>query len=269
MIGKKYSLTTYLTIVLIVVVVGSLVSYEGHSILEMVRGESPEVTLQKAELLNKEQKYSEALDLLLAASHKNPSNDDIKSLLKKTLVMHLEKQILDGYARLDSDKHDIEAYLQVARAFSLFSEKFRAMEVLTLGTMENPNSALLWLNLGLLELDVGRDAEAYAVFHEVIKLDASNAHAYNDLAFIESRTDDRRLQNLPKALINAKKAVSLAPDNPNFIDTLAEVEFRRGQPMEAVRLIKKAIDLAPEEPFYQKQLSRFEKGGTVVTGTND
>ena len=64
---------------------------------------------------------------------------------------------------------------------------------------------------------------------------------------------------LPEALEAATRAVGLAPDSPNILDTLAEVYFRSDMPDKAIATIERAIQLDPESAYYKDQLERFKK----------
>jgi tetratricopeptide (TPR) repeat protein len=67
-------------------------------------------------------------------------------------------------------------------------------------------------------------------------------------------------RKLDEALAHAQRATALAPDKAAYLDTLAEVHFRRGEPQKAVELARRCIELEPEREFYREQLERFEKG---------
>ncbi len=67
-------------------------------------------------------------------------------------------------------------------------------------------------------------------------------------------------RNLDKALEHARKAVELAPTNADYIDTLAEVYFQRGEKDKAIASQKRAIELDPKNSYYRKQLRRLETG---------
>lgn len=253
------STQTLLGLLLTVLALASLV-YSGRTLLLAAGNESAETTLAKAEALNAKKDYKASLDLLMGAVNEQPDNNILRDLLRKTFVLHLQSEVANGYQRVSANKHDVEAYLNVAKAFNLVDDHFRSMEVLTSGAIENPKSVRLWLAIGLQELDQRRDAEAASVFREVLRLDEKSGAAHNDLAFIESRSRNPRLLNLSDALHHAQTAVSLEPTNPNYIDTLAEIQFLRGYKSEAVKLIKQAIRYDPDEPYYHSQLEKFERG---------
>jgi hypothetical protein len=67
-------------------------------------------------------------------------------------------------------------------------------------------------------------------------------------------------RNLDAALRHAQRAVELAPNNAGYLDTLAEVQFQRGDKEQAVALQKRVIELNPNRPYFRKQLRRLEAG---------
>ncbi len=67
-------------------------------------------------------------------------------------------------------------------------------------------------------------------------------------------------REMEQALTHAQKAVETVPNNPAFLDTLAEIRFQRKEIKEAVELMKKCVQLAPKAGYFRKQLKRFESG---------
>jgi predicted Zn-dependent protease len=67
-------------------------------------------------------------------------------------------------------------------------------------------------------------------------------------------------RHLDRALEHARKAVALAPAEPGYLDTLAEVQFQRGEKDRAIENMKKCLALSPKSDYFRKQLERFERG---------
>ncbi|WP_428939763.1 BTAD domain-containing putative transcriptional regulator [Fontivita pretiosa] len=111
-----------------------------------------------------------------------------------------------------------------------------------------------------LLVDAGRRDDALKAFQSTcaqqraeLEHNPDDASLLNELAWLCARCD----QNLPEALELAQRAVMMEPDNPAYLDTLAEVHFRMGNAAEAVRLETRALELDPGDEFMLEQLQRF------------
>src|SRR5690606_24123853 len=128
-------------------------------------------------------------------------------------------------------------------------DDFRAMEILINGVSINPSATAIWMKIGKLEYKAKRDFEALDIFKEVTRLDPKSSDAYNNVAFILTKNEKSTIKDLELAELYVQKARKLDPKNPEYLDTLAELHFRKGEPFEAQNLIKEAIKLAPERDF--------------------
>lgn len=81
----------------------------------------------------------------------------------------------------------------------------------------------------------------------------NDATALNNLAWMYSQCD----RKLDEALPLSEKAVALAPHSATFLDTLAEVHFRRGDIDEAIKLMQQCIRIDPRDLHYRQNLDRF------------
>ncbi len=63
--------------------------------------------------------------------------------------------------------------------------------------------------------------------------------------------------HLDEALAAAERAAEVEPKNPEILDTLAEVHFRRGETAAAIAAGERALALDPESTYYKEQLARF------------
>ncbi len=108
---------------------------------------------------------------------------------------------------------------------------------------------------------LGRKKEADAIYAKVrdpweklCKDYPNSAFAHNSAAWIMANC--RR--ELDGALKHAEKAVEVEPKNAGYIDTLAEVHFRKGERDKAISLMKKCVELEPQHSYFRKQLIRFK-----------
>jgi tetratricopeptide (TPR) repeat protein len=92
-------------------------------------------------------------------------------------------------------------------------------------------------------------------FEDALKDHGNSADLRNSLAWTMVNCN----RDLDDALKHAQKAVDVAPKTAGYIDTLAEVYFRKKDRAKALELMKQCAALDPHSPYYRKQLERFEK----------
>jgi len=101
-------------------------------------------------------------------------------------------------------------------------------------------------------------AKAEKAFTDEIDKSPNEALNYNNLAWFYA-THDRELD---KGIKLAKKAIELDPKTAAYLDTLAELYYRKGDCEPAIEEIKKAIALDPPHiRYFQNQLRRFQDEG--------
>jgi hypothetical protein len=110
-------------------------------------------------------------------------------------------------------------------------------------------------------MKLGKKKEADAIYEKVraaisglSKDHPESAYAHNSTAWLMANC--RR--ELDEALVHASKAVKLEPKNAGYIDTLAEVHFRKGDRDKAISLMKQCAELTPKNAYFRKQLVRFK-----------
>jgi tetratricopeptide (TPR) repeat protein len=80
--------------------------------------------------------------------------------------------------------------------------------------------------------------------------------AHNDLAWLYARCGVK----LAEAQTHAERAVALQPRNAAYLDTLAEVAYRRGDKAKALELMGRCATLDPHDPVHQSRRAAFEHG---------
>jgi Flp pilus assembly protein TadD len=107
----------------------------------------------------------------------------------------------------------------------------------------------------------GRKDQADDVFRRVYQVYAETVAAFPQCALVHNNlawTAARCGRRLDEALEHAQRAVELAPDTASYLDTLAEVCFRRGDRDAAVGHSRRAVQLRPDDETLQAQLNRFQ-----------
>ena len=78
---------------------------------------------------------------------------------------------------------------------------------------------------------------------------------YNALAWFYAMLG----RQLPEGLQAATRALELKPAEPAFLDTLAEIQARSGDPAAAAKTLRRVTDLNPwANDYYRRQFDRFD-----------
>jgi hypothetical protein len=113
----------------------------------------------------------------------------------------------------------------------------------------------------LLE-QAGRPEQAEALFQKLHGQIAPWSAAYPDSALLHNQLAwlcARCGRHLDEAQASAEKAVALEPKNGNYVDTLAEVYFQRGDRDTALRHSRHAMELSPHDKLLRRQFERFQQ----------
>jgi len=113
----------------------------------------------------------------------------------------------------------------------------------------------------------GHKPEADALFHKVaatvertLSRHPQCAELHNGFAWMCAKCD----RDLDKALANSQQATQLSPDSVAFLDTLAEVQFHRGEKQAAIDTMKHCIEMDPHFEYLRHQLKRFTAEGAAT-----
>jgi putative PEP-CTERM system TPR-repeat lipoprotein len=119
-----------------------------------------------------------------------------------------------------------------------------------------PKDASFLLYLGESAISRKDYSNAEKIYTAVVKLQANNAIAYNNLAWVSAKL------NKESAMGFAEKANALAPNQPAFMDTLAMLLSDRGDYAKALDLQVKALALQPQNALFKLNLAKiYVKGG--------
>lgn len=182
----------------------------------------------------------------------------------------------------------------LARAYAATRDTPRAVEALKRISALSSGDAAANVEAGLMYRSLARPEEALKAFEEALKADPDlhQAHVELGVLYYERRDYDRAVQayktalrlnpydartlnnlawmyaeqgiRLDEALGLSLLSLKLDSDQPAYIDTLAEICYRKGDRERAIALIRRAISIAPDVEHYRRQLRKFLAGGQKV-----
>ncbi len=89
-------------------------------------------------------------------------------------------------------------------------------------------------------------------YQAVLKLQPNNAVAYNNLAWVTARL------NKDGAIAFAEKALTISPNQPAFMDTLAALLSDKNEHAKALELQKKVVALQPDAALFKLNLAKIQ-----------
>jgi tetratricopeptide (TPR) repeat protein len=115
-----------------------------------------------------------------------------------------------------------------------------AIEKLEMAKRLDPTCWDIYKSLTYIYSSTGRSEEAIKTGQKALELNTDDANTYNNLAWTYA-TSKEPFFDLRLAYEYAQKAVELTMERqPAFLDTLAEVDFRRGDRDGAIAMLRKA-----------------------------
>ena len=96
-------------------------------------------------------------------------------------------------------------------------------------------------------------ARTHSLMMKALTSEIESPEIYNSLAWQFALR-----KKYPEATLEAaRKAHTLAPDDANIMDTVAEAYYAAGYYQEAIQWENKALEIDPENAFFKKQLKKF------------
>jgi Tfp pilus assembly protein PilF len=124
-----------------------------------------------------------------------------------------------------------------------------------LATDTQNSKARLWL--GNVEAAKGDQKAALEHLKKVIDTDPSNAQALNNYAYLLSE----HAKKPDEALKYAQKAVEIAPEDPDFADTLGWILYQKGVYPTAIRHLERAAAKKGNAAWKYHLAMAYAKGG--------
>lgn len=236
--------------------------------------QSHEARHQLETLLNQQPKYIPAL--LLAARMEFIDKNYDKTLDYSNIILRMNSKlpmayILAGdawaskgeyYKASNSYSHAWKLHPSSQLTIKLFETLIRsnkvskATEFLLAWLKKHPNDTKSLQNLGATYQDQGLNNKAIQIYEKLLKLEATNIVALNNLAWLYL------LSNNPEALSLAEQAYKLNPENAGIQDTYGWILTQKGQHEKGLRLIEQAMKQLSEikEVRYHHAVALLKSG---------
>lgn len=131
--------------------------------------------------------------------------------------------------------------LRIARNAVFSGDTKSAVEVLANWVGKNPDDSVVRFEYATLLMHQSSNSGAIGQFREILKRDPNSVATLNNLAWL---TKD---QDPTGAIALATKAVTLAPNSAEALDTLGLLKLKHGKPADSLPLLKRAHDLRPQD----------------------
>ncbi len=164
--------------------------------------------------------------------------------IARKLQQKYDEALKDFDEAVRLDQHYWWAYAQRADVRSRMNDQDKALKDVNAALAMKPDFVEgLRLRAWVLNR-MGKCKEAYKDFQKVSQLSPNDAWSLQDTAWFLLTCPDEGVQDTPQALALAKRAFELPEGKDGIVyETLAEANFRQGNPVKAMELQKKAIEI--------------------------
>jgi tetratricopeptide (TPR) repeat protein len=109
------------------------------------------------------------------------------------------------------------------------------------------------LGLAIIHGRKGANDKAIQECKKAIEISPHHAPALNRLAWLYAKQNI----NIDEGIKLSREAIQINSNSPEYLDTLSELYYIKGEFDNAIETINKAIGLKPEDIYYKKQLKKF------------
>ena len=187
----------------------------------------------------------EAIAAFQAAARVEPTNPQPSHAIGRLQASEkkLDLAVSSFSAALAADANYLPALVDRADALAELQRNPEAVADYASAVGKLPEDAQLWLKLGLINQRLHRKSDAVKSYQKALSLNPSLPLAYNNLAWLAMEEK----KNLDQALAWSIKATALAPDVPQFQDTLGWIYRARGDLERSRKTLETATRIPPPQ----------------------
>lgn len=223
--------------------------------------ETVDAATRYAELLIKEKKIQEAIQIYKDLVSKNPQNAMFHLILGDIFKYagdldnagaHFEKAITIQPAMPS-------AYVRLKEIFEKHKNKEGLIRILQKGMEKNPTFPFVYIELAKIYGKDGRFEESRDIIERAVQVNPESPQLANSLAWLYLEQD----VNIDKAYMYAQMAYERLPHDPSVVDTLGWAYYKKNSLTRAMWLLNEALSLEPDNPLINYHL------GVVYAARND
>jgi tetratricopeptide (TPR) repeat protein len=147
---------------------------------------------------------------------------------------------------LTSQRNYVDAHIAKGRVLQVTGKRDEAIAEYNAALLVDKKAIGALIGSGMIYQATGQTAAAEEAFREALNIDKDNLIALNSLAWMaaEKKTE------LNEALAWATRAASIAPNQPDILDTLGWVLRQRGELPKAAEVLEHAVKLRQTTEIY-------------------
>jgi len=200
-----------------------------------------------------------------SALAKNPS---AQAFGQQAIVLKIKGQTPDALKDFSEaiklDPKYAWAYAQRADLYSRAQENEKALKDINKALEYNPGFVEGYRMRAWILSRMGKCKDAFDDFQKIAKMGANDAWTLQDTAWFLLTCPDEKLQDTPRAMDLAKKALDMMGTKDGvFQETIAEAYFKQGDPLKAAEHQKKAVEMGskkcPDESCIKEMKERLNK----------
>jgi tetratricopeptide (TPR) repeat protein len=204
--------------------------------------------------------WDRALALLKTETDRSPNAVALHTLFASTAVRagRLELAIQQYQRVLQEQNGDLEIYTALGELYQRTQDFPTSLAMLEKARALAPNDWRALARLASVQQQAGLLPQAKTTYRQALRLGADIPDLLNNLAYLEAEAGS----DLEEALTFVKKALSRAPSNPQYADTLGLVYLKQKNTPSALQVFRTLSHNHPQTAIfrYHLALALFQQG---------